>query len=459
MKDFTTGSESKLIFRFAGPMLIGNVLQQMYNIVDSIIVGRYLGDKALAAVGASFPIIFMIIALVIGIGIGSSVVISQYFGAKQYEKVKRAADTTYIFLLAAGIIITTVGIATSDGMFKLLQLPEELIEPATSYFNIYMAGLIVMFGFNATTSILRGIGDSKTPLYFLIVSTLTNIGLDLLFILVFKWGIKGAAWATVISQAGAFVVTIVYLNHRQHLLRINVKKIVFDWEIFRQSVSIGLPTGVQQTLVALGSVAMMGIVNTFGTPVIAAFSAASRVDSLAVTPAMNFAGALSGFVAQNIGAGKIDRVANGLKATLWMSLTFCAFITVIIIVWGKSIMTIFTASPEVINIGYHYLLIVSTFYVVFVVMFTINGLLRGAGAAMIPMYITLLSLWLIRIPLAYLFSKTMGLGETGIWLAVPIGWFFGAIAAIIYYKKGNWQNKSIIGQAVLVETEEILTES
>lgn len=255
------------------------------------------------------------------------------------------------------------------------------------------------------------------------------------------------------------MVTIVYLNHRQHLLRINVKKIVFDWEIFRQSVSIGLPTGVQQTLVALGSVAMMGIVNTFGTPVIAAFSAASRVDSLAVTPAMNFAGALSGFVAQNIGAGKIDRVANGLKATLWMSLTFCAFITVIIIVWGKSIMTIFTASPEVINIGYHYLLIVSTFYVVFVVMFTINGLLRGAGAAMIPMYITLLSLWLIRIPLAYLFSKTMGLGETGIWLAVPIGWIFGAIAAIIYYKKGNWQNKSIIGQAVLVETEEILAES
>ncbi len=457
MKDFTTGSESRHIFKFALPMLIGNVFQQLYNVVDSVIVGRYLGDKALAAVGASFPIIFMVIALVIGIGIGASVVISQYYGAKQYDKVKRASDTTYIFLLVAGVIITIIGITTSDWIFRLLQLPEELMIPAKEYLHIYMYGMVIMFGFNGTSSILRGIGDSKTPLYFLIFSTFANIGLDLLFVLVFKWGIAGAAWATVISQAGAFVAALIYLNHKQHILRIDMKKISFDWDIFKQSIRIGLPTGIQQTLVAFGGMAMMGIVNSFGTPVIAAFSAAGRVDSLAVIPAMNFAAALSGFVGQNVGAGKLDRVANGLKATMWMSVAVCASITVVIIIWGKSIMTIFTTSPNVVEIGYQYLLIVSVFYVFFAIMFNINGLLRGAGAAIVPMYITLVSLWLIRIPLAYFLSKTLGMGEKGIWWSIPIGWVFGAIAAAIYYKYGRWQNKSIV-DLTLIESEEGLIE-
>lgn len=444
MRDFTTGNEFKHILGFALPMLIGNVFQQLYNIVDSIIVGRYLGDKALAAVGASFPIIFMIIALIIGVGIGVSVVISQYFGAKQYDKVKRASDTAYIFLLVAGIVMTAVGLISSKWIFNLLQLPQELVEPAVTYLNIYMVGMIVMFGFNGTASILRGIGDSKTPLYFLVVSIIANIGLDILFIVGFKWGIAGAAWATVISQTGAFIAAIIYLNRKDHILRINLQNISFDWEIFRQSIRIGLPAGVHQTLVALGGMAIMGIVNTFGTPVIAAFSAAGRVDSLAVMPIMNFSAALSGFVGQNIGAGKVERIANGLKAAMLMSAIVCVIITIVIIIWGRSIMTIFTTSPDVIEYGYQYLLIVSLFYVVFAIMFNINGLLRGAGASIIPMYITLLSLWIIRVPLAYILSKTFGMGEKGIWWSIPIGWIFGTIAAIIYYKFGKWQNKSVV---------------
>ncbi|MCB8964509.1 MAG: MATE family efflux transporter [Bacteroidales bacterium] len=458
MKDFTTGSESKHIFKFAVPMLIGNVFQQLYNIVDSIIVGRYLGDKALAAVGASFPIIFMIIALIIGVGIGVSVVISQYYGAKQYDKVKRASDTAYIFLLVAGGIMTIVGLVTSEWIFKLLQLPDELVKPAVTYLNIYMAGLVIMFGFNGTASILRGIGDSKTPLYFLVFSTFANIGLDILFIVVLNWGIAGAAWATVISQAGAFIAAILYLNHKQHILRINLKNITFDWEIFRQSIRIGLPAGIHQTLVAVGGMAMMGIVNTFGTPVIAAYSAAGRIDSLAVIPIMNFSAALSGFVGQNIGAGKIERIAKGLKAATWMSAVVCIAVTAVIIIWGRSIMTIFTTSPDVIEHGYQYLTIVSVFYIVFAVMFNINGLLRGAGAAVIPMYITLLSLWIIRVPLAYFLSKTLGLGEKGVWWAIPIGWIFGAIAAVIYYKYGKWQHHSVVNPT-LIEGEEAIVES
>ncbi|MBC7126290.1 MAG: MATE family efflux transporter, partial [Bacteroidales bacterium] len=373
MKDFTTGNEAKHIFRFALPMLIGNIFQQLYNIVDSIIVGRYLGDKALAAVGASFPIIFMVIALIIGIGIGSSVVISQYFGAKDFDKVKRAADTTYIFLFFAGIIITIVGLLSGEYIFRLMRLPEEILPMAKTYLDIYMYGLVLMFGFNSVSSILRGVGDSKTPLYFLIVSTFLNIFLDILFVLGFKWGIAGAAWATVIAQTFSFVIAVIYLERLRHMLRITFKRLVFDWEIFWQSVRMGLPTGIQQTLVALGGMALMGIVNTFGTEVIAGFSAASRIDSLAVIPIMNFSASLSGFVGQNIGAGKVDRVKRGLWATIKMSVLFSVIITAIILIWGDKMMVVFTTNPRVVDIGYHYLMVVSFFYVAFAVMFCING--------------------------------------------------------------------------------------
>lgn len=448
MRDFTTGNEAKHIFRFALPMLIGNIFQQLYNVVDSIIVGRYLGEKALAAVGASFPIIFMVIALILGIGIGSSVVISQYFGAKNYDKVKRAADTTYIFLFFAGIILTIVGLLSGEYIFRLMRLPEEILSMAKTYLDIYMYGLVLMFGFNSVSSILRGVGDSKTPLYFLLVSTFLNIFLDVLFVLVFKWGIAGAAWATVAAQAFSFIIALICLERLRHMLRISFKSLVFDWNIFKQSIKIGLPTGIQQTLVALGGLALMGIVNTFGTDVIAGFSAASRIDSLAVIPIMNFSASLSGFVGQNIGAGKIDRVMRGLRATIKMSVLFSIFISAVILVWGDKMMVVFTTNPKVVDIGYHYLMIVSIFYVAFAVMFSINGLLRGAGAAVIPMYITLLSLWIVRIPLAYLLSKTFGMGEAGIWWSIPIGWLMGAVASVFYYRLGNWKDKSVVKRAI-----------
>lgn len=457
MKDFTTGNEAKHIFRFALPMLIGNIFQQLYNVVDSIIVGRYLGDKALAAVGASFPIIFMVIALIIGIGIGSSVVISQYFGAKDFDRVKRAADTTYIFLFFAGIIITIVGLLSGEYIFRLMRLPEEILPMAKTYLDIYMYGLVLMFGFNSVSSILRGVGDSKTPLYFLIVSTFLNIFLDTLFVLGFKWGIAGAAWATVIAQAFSFVIAVIYLERLRHMLRITFKRLVFDWEIFWQSVRIGLPTGIQQTLVALGGMALMGIVNTFGTEVIAGFSAASRIDSLAVIPIMNFSASLSGFVGQNIGAGKVDRVKRGLWATIKMSVLFSVIITAIILIWGDKMMVVFTTNPRVVDIGYHYLMVVSFFYVAFAVMFCINGLLRGAGAAVVPMYITLLSLWIVRIPLAYLLSKTFGMNEAGVWWSIPIGWLMGAVASTIYYRYGSWKNKSVV-KPVTTEDDGVATD-
>lgn len=447
MKDLTKGNVARVILKFALPMLLGNVFQQLYSIVDAVIVGKFLGKDALAAVGASFPIIFTIIALVIGIGGGASVVISQYFGARDYDKVRRAIDTVNVFLLITGIGISIIGILSSRWLFTLLQLPNELMAPAITYLNIYLVGMVVFFGFNGTTSILRGIGDSKTPLYFLVVATILNIGLDLLFVVVFKWGIAGAAWATVVSQIIAFTTLIVYINRTHNLVRFAIKGLVFDWEIFRQSIRIGLPTGFQQTFVALGMMALMGIVNTFGTDVIAGYTAAGRIDSIAGLPAMSISMALSVFVGQNLGAGKINRIKAGLRATLLIGSIMSVATTIVVWLWGNPIMKIFTNDPNVISVGKEYLIIVSLFYIVFSTMFSFTGLLRGAGATLIPMFITLFSLWLIRIPLAWFLSKHIGV--QGIWWSIPIAWFTGMIFLFIYYKMGHWKNKAVVKSVVV----------
>lgn len=442
MKDLTTGKEGRLILNFALPMLLGNVFQQLYNIVDSIIVGNFIGKEALAAVGASFPIIFTLISLIIGIASGTTIIIAQYFGAKDINRVKRAIDTLYIFLFFASILITLVGIRFSEPIFRLLQLPEEILPQAKSYMNVYMLGMVAFFGFNGTSAILRGLGDSKTPMYFLIISTFFNIAFDLLFVLVFKWGVVGVAIATIVSQSGAFVTAIIYLNRYHQIMQFSLLKLRFDRDIFKKSFRIGLPTGFQHTFVALGMMALFGIVNTFGTDVIAAYSVAGRIDSIAALPAMNFSAALATFVGQNLGANKLSRVKGGFHATLLMSSIISLSVTIAVILFGEFLMGLFTPDQEVIRIGREYLVIVSSFYLILSALFTTGGVMRGAGDTLIPMFITLFSLWLIRIPLSYLLSKSMG--ETGIWWAVPIGWGLGFLISYSYYLTGRWKKKVVV---------------
>lgn len=442
MKDLTVGKEGSLILKFALPMLLGNVFQQMYNVVDSIVVGKFIGKEALAAVGSSFPIIFAFLSLIIGIASGSTIVIAQYFGAKDIEKVKRTINTLFIFLFFASITISIVGIYFSEDIFRLLKLPEEIIPQAKTYFNIFIGGVIVSFGFNGTSAILRGLGDSKTPLYFLIISTLINIGLDLLFVMVFKWGIAGVAIASVIAQGGAFFTAIIYLNKTHKIVRFSFKNLAFDKEIFKKSIRIGLPTGIQQGFVAAGMMALISIVNGFGTNVIAAYTVATRIDSLASMPAMNFSAALATFVGQNIGAKKIDRIKAGFIATLKMSSVISLIVSATVLIFSNFIINLFTNDPEVIRIGKEYLIIVGAFYIVFTSMFTITGVMRGAGDTLIPMFISLIALWLIRIPGAWILSRR--LGETGIWWAIPMGWFVGFTLSYIYYLTGNWKRKVII---------------
>jgi len=447
MKDLTEGNEARLIINFATPMLLGNLLQQLYNIVDTIIVGNILGKEALAAVGASFPIIFTLISLIIGVASGGTIVIAQYFGAKDLKNVKRAIDTLYIFIFFASIILSVVGIYFTEDIFRLIRLPEEILPQAKTYLTIYLSGLIITFSFNGTSAILRGLGDSKTPLYFLIISTFLNIGLDLLFIIVFKWGIAGAALATIVSQGVAFILAIVYLNRYHKIISFNISKFHFDTRIFRQSIRIGLPTGIQHTFVSLGSLVMMAIVNSFGTNVIAAYTAAIRIDNLAVLPAMNFGAALATFVGQNLGAGKSARVKKGFKSTLLMSSAISATVTLIVVLFKKQLIGLFTNDAEVIRIGSQYLLIVCSFYLLFTAMFKINGVLRGAGDTLIPMFISLFSLWVIRIPLAWFFSSRIG--ETGIWWAIPAGWLIGLIFYYLYYATGKWKNKVVVKPVII----------
>ncbi|PIY34155.1 MAG: MATE family efflux transporter, partial [Bacteroidetes bacterium CG_4_10_14_3_um_filter_42_6] len=361
-------------------MLLGNVLQQMYNVVDSIIIGKVLGKEALAAVGANFPLIFALISFVVGIAIGATVIIAQYYGAKQMDMVKRTIDTLYIFMFFASIALTIIGISFSESIFRLIDLPEEVIPLAVSYFNIYAIGFVFFFGFQGTSAILRGLGDSKTPLYFLVVSTIINIGLDVLFVVIFRWGIEGVAAATVIAQAGAFLSIVWYLNKYHKFLDFSPLKMKFDRGIFKKSLQIGLPSGFQQTAVAIGFLALYRIVNTFGTPTVAAYSVATRIDSFATMPAMAFSAAISTFVGQNIGANKNERIGKGLKATLLMISVLALTISACTVIFAEPLMRLFTNKEdyEVVAIGVSYLQIVSPFYMVFSMMFIFNGALRGA---------------------------------------------------------------------------------
>lgn len=446
MKDFTVGKEAKLILQFSVPLVLGNIFQNLYNVVDSIIVGRFVGKEALGAVGASFPIIFALISMVIGVGSGASTVVSQYFGAKKIAEVKRTIDTIFIFFLVSSMVITLLGILFSELIFRMLGLPEEIMPQAVSYLNIYLLGMFFFFGFSGISSILRGLGDAKTPMYFMMIATINNVMFDLLFVVVFKWGIQGAALATIVSEGGAFLTAAIYLSKKHPVINLSIRKYIFDRDIFRSCIRIGLPTGFQQSFVAFGMMAILSIVNGFGTNAVAAYSAAMRVDSFVKMPAITFSSALSSFVGQNLGAYKERRAKTGLRATLLFSTIYCIFASLIIILFGQHIMSLFTTDPAVIKIGQEYMLIVSSFYLLFSTMFSFTGFLRGAGATLIPMITTFTALYLVRIPAATFLSGIIGVN--GIWWAEPMGTFVGLIILLIYYRSGKWKGKVVVRKKV-----------
>jgi len=428
-----------VIVRFALPLLVGNLLQQFYNITDSIIVGQFLGKEALAAVSASFFIYYFIISLVIGVGSGTTVVISQLFGAKQYQKVQLAFSSFFIFMLVGGIILSIAGIIFAEPVFRLTNTPEEVIPQAVAYFRIYIGGTFLFVTFNSIISILRGVGESVRPMLFILITTVLNIAFDLLFILVFKWGIEGAARATVVSQGIGMCIALAYVNNTHPLLSIKKQDMLFDWKLFKESLKIGLPTSVQQCAIALGLIALLGIVNSFGTNTLTAYGAAGKIDTIITQAILTLSGALAAFCGQNIGAGRLDRVKKGVQFTMYTNIALGLLTFAAVYLFGNEMMRIFTKDIDVVAIGKEYLLIIGGFFIVHGALNVYNGALRGAGDTLFPMITSLVCLWLIRIPLAYYLSSW--LGRNGIWWAIGISITIGLIVTFVYYKIGFWKRR------------------
>ena len=435
----TSGAVWKVILRFAFPLLIGNLLQQLYNVTDSVIVGQFLGKESLAAVSASFFIYYFIISLVSGIGSGTSVVISQFFGAKEFDKVQKALSSFFIFMLVAGVLLAIAGIIFAEPMFRLTNTPEDVIPQAVAYFRIYVGGTFLFVTFNSIISILRGVGESVRPMLFILLTTILNIALDLLFIVVFKWGIEGAARATVIAQGIGMCVALGYVNNTHPLLSIKKQDLLFDMGLFKEGLRIGLPSSVQQCAISLGLIALLGIVNSFGTDTLTAYGAAGKIDTIIIQAVLTLSGALAAFCGQNIGAGHLDRVRDGVRFAMLVNLLLGLATFTAIYFFGDKMMLAFTKDPEVIRIGKEYLLIMGGFFIVHGGLNVFNGALRGAGDTLFPMAVSITCLWLIRIPLAYWFSSIWG--RSGIWWAIGASLCIGLTITYIYYKLGFWKNK------------------
>jgi len=318
MNDLTIGNEYKVILKFSIPILIGNLFQQLYNIIDSIIVGNFLGKNDLAAVGFSFNITLLLLALSMGITMGTSIIISQYYGAKDMHSIKKAIDTSYVFSFILSIIVTVLGICFSESILIFFKVPSEVLPLAKVFLNTILIGTVCSFGYNTITNVLRGLGDSKTSVYFLIISAILNIILDIVFVILLKMGIQGAALGTVISQTFAFIGTYTYMNRIYPQCRFNIKHIEFDNKILKLSLKIGIPSVMQQLFISIGFLTVQVLINSFGASAMAAYTVASKIDSFAEIPTINLGKALSNFVAQNIGANLHNRVNKGYSASLIM---------------------------------------------------------------------------------------------------------------------------------------------
>lgn len=440
MKNMTEGSPLKLIFAFAVPMLIGNVFQQLYNMVDSIVVGNYVGKIALAAVGTGFPIIFMTVSMFIGIGLGATILISQFYGAGDINNVKKTSQTIYTAMIVGSIPISLIGIVLCGPILNLINVPADTFPLAKQYMVIIFVGLIGSIGFNVNAGILQGLGDSKSSLLFLAIACIINIVLDLAFVLMFNMGVAGVAYATIIAQFFSWVFGLIYMRKKYEFLNFPILKFEFDKELFKKILKLGIPSGVQQALFSIGIMSIQSLVNSYGSDFMAGFNAANKIDTFAFMPIQSFANAVTTYVGQNIGAGRMDRVHKGTVSTVTISILFSAVIGAITLPLGPTIMKMFNPDPAVIESGMVYLKTVVPFFALLALTFTLNSVMRGAGEAVVPMLGSIISLWIGRIPTAYILAKYVG--RDYMFYSYAIGWLLWLIIALPYYMTGRWKLKS-----------------
>lgn len=452
MTNFTEGNMTKHLIMFAVPMFLGNLLQALYSTVDSIWVGRFLGPSALAAVSVSFPIIFALVALVMGLTMATTTLVSQYYGAGRHDDVQRTVSNSILLLGISGTAISIIGLFSRNWLLRLINVPEEIIGHASSYLGVYSLGLVAMFLYNAASAILRGLGDSRTPLKFLAYATVANIVLDPLFIFgagpIPAMGVGGAALATVIAQTFSAVIGLSYLARKMNMFKLDRSFWVLDLQITKDTVRIGLPGGLQQTLVSLSSMIVGAIVNSFGPTIVAGFGAAARIDQFSFMPAMSVSLAVSALVGQNMGAGRHDRVAWAVRSSMLISAGLTSIVSLTAILFPATLLSIFTTDADVIRAGSEYLRIAALGYVPFALMFAFTGVLRGAGDTLATMFITLGSIWLVRVPLATFLSRT-SLGVRGVWWAIFFSQVLGLTMNFVYYRSGRWKRSVIVRQAAL----------
>ena len=420
-------------------MLLSVVFQQLYSIVDSVVAGRYIGMNALAAVGLSTPITIIFLAFATGSSTGCSVVVSQLFGAKEISEMKTAISTAIISIVALSAVITGIGLLICNPLIRLINTPAEIFDDSALYLRIYVYGLLFLFLYNAATAILTGLGDSRTPLYFLIFSSVLNIVLDLVFVIVLKMGVAGVGWATFIAQGLASVFAIIYLLIRIKRINTDQPHKIFDLSMLFRMYRIAIPSILQQSFVSVGQLCVQNLINGFGPAVIAGFSAAFKINTFTVTSISTIANALSSYTAQNIGARKPERVKGG-----WMVAVFYVIISAILFGFGKPILSLFmddSATGEVLKVGLHFTWVVTPFYIMVALKVVTDSVMRGAGAMKQFMITTFFDL-VLRVILAYLLSGW--LGYSAVYWAIGIGWTLSMLLSLWFYHRGTWLSKEII---------------
>lgn len=443
-RNFTKGKIASHIIMFAIPIVIGNLFQQLYSIADSIIVGKFIGSDALAAVGTSIPIMFLVVSVVAGFGVGTSIIVSQYYGADKHKAMRQAVSTSIIFIVFLGVLLSLGATLLAEPMLRMLSTPDEILKDAIIYLRIVGAGIIVQCFFYMPSAILRGVGDSRTPLVFLIIAAVLNIVLDLLFVGLFNMGVAGVGYATVMAQTLSSVMCICYVYKKYDIFKFTLKQFVFDKEKFSLTLRYGIPSSVQLMVNSVSMLLLQNIINGYGAIAMAAYASAYKINNLILVPAIDLGTSLSNFTAQNIGARNDERVKKGLYSTLRIGIVFAIVCSVLMLLFSKSIIGLFVKKEdvEIINLGANILNTLAPLFIVCVAMNIFVSFFKGAGDMKIAMILSILMV-VVRTSVSYYLTGIPAIGIRGVWLTMPLTWCINAIISIWYYRRGSWKKYAL----------------
>lgn len=433
----TNGSIYKKIVKFALPIFWGNLFQQLYNIVDSLVIGNFVGRDALAAVSSTGSLIFLLVGLFGGIFMGAGVVISKYFGAGEEENVQTAIHTAISFGIIAGIILTILGTLLSPQILRLMGTPETVFSQAVLYVRIYFAGILSIVMYNTASGIFQAVGDSKHPLYYLIISSIVNVVLDLLFVAVFKMGIAGAAIATVIAQGVSMVLAFYHLMHTNDIYKVSLKNIKVNGFMLKQILRMGIPAGIQNSVIALANVVVQSNINSFGAIAVAGCGAYSKIEGFAFIPITSFAFSMTTFIGQNLGAKEYDRAKKGTYFGIVVSMVLAEVVGIVFYIMAPKLVALFNSEVAVVQYGTLQARTIAIFYFLLAFSHCLAGILRGAGKSVIPMAVMLVCWCVIRVLYVTIATHFVPKIQTVFW-AYPLTWSLSSIIFLIYYLKSDW---------------------